>query len=189
VCDTLLSLARWELGKDGGRQYYRYIDRSMHLGRPYFYAVTAMDHGINDLTGRLFAGKAGDPSSNFVFVEPKSVSQPDFAYDEGNIFVVPNPATEESMAAWTLDPNNDDPTGIKVEFRNLPRSRGTIRIYTLSGDLVKEIPFDGTTGVGTMKWDLVSRSGQDVTSGVYLYAVETESTSFARFINKFVVIR
>ena len=94
------------------------------------------------------------------------------------------------MAEWPqLAPNNADPTGIKVEFRNLPRSKGTIRIFTLSGDLVQELPFDGTTGVGTVMWDLVSRNKQDVASGVYLYAVESDNKNFDRFVSKFVVIR
>jgi hypothetical protein len=187
-CDTLLALAKYELGMDGGRQYYRYVDRSMHLGRPYFYAVTAADHAIRD-DGSFDIGKAGDPSSNFRFIEPKTTSQQPYAYDENEIYVVPNPATTESMAAWALAPNNDDPTGVKIEFRNLPRSRGVIRVYTVAGDLVIELPFDGTTGVGTVKWDLVSRNLQDVTSGVYIYAVETEDSNFDRYISKFVVIR
>jgi hypothetical protein len=188
VCDTLKALAAWELGTEGGRQYYRYIDRSMHLGRPYFYSVTAMDHGIDD-NGNFFEGKIGDPTSNFTFVEPRSTAQAAYNYQEGSIYVVPNPATAESMQGWTLSPNNDDPTGIKVEFRNLPMARGTIRIYTMAGDLVEEIPFDGRTGVGTVEWDLVSRNGQDVTSGVYLYSVESDDENFKRFIDKFVVIR
>jgi hypothetical protein len=187
-CDTLKALARHELGVDGGRQYYRYVDRSMHLGRPYFYSVTAMDHSVGD-DGKFRVGKAGDPSSNFLFVEPRSTVQPAYSYREDGIYVVPNPATTGSMAAWTLEPNNDDPTGIKVEFRNLPASRGMIRLYTLAGDLVDEIEFDGTTGVGTAEWDLVSRNGQDVTSGVYIYAVAPDDAQFGRFIGKFVVIR
>ncbi len=188
VCDTLKTLAAWEIGGEDGREFYRYVDRSMHLGRPYFYAVTAMDHGIDD-DGNLQVGKIGDPSSNFTFVEPRSTSQPAYDYREGDIYVVPNPATTESMAAWTLAPNNDDPTGIKVEFRNLPMSPGTVRVYTLAGDLVEVLPFDGRSGAGTVKWNLVSRNGQDVTSGVYLYSVETDDSNFDRFIGKFVVIR
>ena len=117
------------------------------------------------------------------------MAQEAWAYDDQKIYVVPNPATTESMAGWTLQPNNDDPTGVKVEFRNLPKSRGTIRVYTLAGDLVEELPFDGSGGVGTVKWDLVSRNGQDVTSGIYLYSVEPESKDFSRFVGKFVVIR
>ncbi len=191
VCDTLEALAAYELGMmERGRQYYRYIDRSMHRGRPYFYAVTASDHGEDEDTHALTPGKMGDPASNFVFVEPQQPSQADYAYREEAVYVVPNPATRESMQPWALGPNNDDPTGIKVEFRNLPADQGTIRIFTLAGDLVEEIGFDGRTGVGTAEWDLVSRNGQDVASGVYLFSVETDfNAAFARKIGKFVVIR
>jgi hypothetical protein len=193
VIDTLEALANWELGYENGRQYYRYVDRTVHLGRPYFYSVTAMDHEIRNTPAGvvLSEGKKGDPSSNFVFVEPQSVSQLDYEYDRGEIYVVPNPATAESMAPWTLQPNNNDPTGIKVEFRNLPRDNGTIRIYTLAGDLVQELRFDGDcSACGTMEWDLVSRNLQDVTSGIYLFSVETDNNnSFQRKIGKFVIIR
>jgi hypothetical protein len=190
VCDTLGALAAWELGvTETGRQYYRYVDRSMHRGRPYFYAITASDHAVSS-SGALSEGLVGDPSSNFTFVEPGGPSQTDYAYDEEEVYVVPNPATTESMQPWTLGPNNDDPTGIKVEFRNLPADKGTIRIFTLAGDLVEELYFDGRTGLGTVEWDLVSRNGQDVTSGVYLFSIDTDTnTAFQRKIGKFVVIR
>ncbi len=190
VCDTLGALAAWELGiTDRGRQYYRYVDRSMHRGRPYFYAVTAGDHAIAS-DGTFFEGQVGDPSSNFVFIEPGGPSQADYAYNEDDVYVVPNPATTESMQPWTLGPNNDDPTGIKVEFRNLPADQGTIRIFTLAGDLVEELYFDGRTGNGTVEWDLVSRNGQDITSGVYLFAIDTDTNeAYKRKIGKFVVIR
>ncbi|MDH3214933.1 MAG: hypothetical protein OEN01_01415 [Candidatus Krumholzibacteria bacterium] len=188
ICDTLKALARWELGVDGGRQYYRYVDRSMHLGRPYFYSVVAFDHRI-DTNGSFRSGETGAPASNFEYVEPGSVAQPAYAYGDGNVYVVPNPATKESMAAWTLGPTNDDPSGIKVEFRNLPRARGVIRIFTLAGDLVQTISFDGRNGNGTVDWDLVSRNGQDITSGVYLYSVDSDGNQFDRKIGKFTVIR
>lgn len=184
VCDTLEALARWELGIDGGRQYYRFIDRSVHLGAPYFYAVVAFDN-----EGGFTEGNAGDPASNFEYVEPKSAAQPLHAYDDNKVYVVPNPVTAESMSAWALSPNNSDPSGVKLEFRNLPRSPGTIRIYTLAGDLVKELRFDGTFGNGTVSWDLISRNGQDIVSGVYLYSVEYKDTRLARVVNKFTVVR
>jgi len=74
-----------------------------------------------------------------------------------------------------------------VEFRNLPRSRGTIRIYTISGDLVIDIPFDGSAGNGTIEWDLVSRNGQEITSGIYLFSARADG--FDGKIGKFAVIR
>jgi len=190
VCDTLFHLAAMELGDlENGRRYYRYVDKSIHRGRPYFYAVTAGDFAISP-TGQRAPGKIGDPASNFLYVEPGSPSQLDYEYSEDEVYVVPNPATTASMQPWTLAPNNDDPTGIKVEFRNLPQDQGTIRIYTLAGDLVEELQFDGRGGQGTVEWDLVSRNGQDVTSGVYLYSIETDTNAaYQRKIGKFVVIR
>jgi hypothetical protein len=190
VCDTLFHLAAFEMGNlDDGRQYYRYVDRAIHRGRPYFYSVTSGDYAVNEAGGRA-PGKIGDPASNFAYIEPGSPSQRDYSYDEEEVYVVPNPATTASMQPWTLSPNNEDPTGIKVEFRNLPADQGVIRIYTLAGDLVEELPFDGRSGAGTMKWDLVSRNGQDVTSGVYLYSIETDTNAaYKRKIGKFVVIR
>jgi hypothetical protein len=82
-----------------------------------------------------------------------------------------------------------DPTGIKVEFRNMPSCRSTVRICTISGDLVAVLSHDGREGSGTLPWDLVSRNGQDVTSGVYLFSVEPEGGGYPRTIGKFVVIR
>ncbi|HEU4929843.1 MAG TPA: hypothetical protein VFU38_08430, partial [Candidatus Krumholzibacteria bacterium] len=191
ACDTLFHMAAFEIGDlNNGRQYYRYVDRSIHRGRPYFYSVAALDYAVSPTNGARIPGKTGDPSSNFVYVEPSTPSQRDYQYDENEVYVVPNPATTSSMQPWTLSPNNDDPTGIKVEFRNLPADRGTIRIYTIAGDLVEELPFDGRTGAGSMKWDLVSRNGQDVTSGIYLYSIECDTNAaFKRKIGKFAVIR
>ncbi len=93
------------------------------------------------------------------------------------------------MAAWQLEPNNTDPTGSKIEFHHLPRSTGRVSIFTLAGDMVQELAFDGTTGNGSLRWDLVSRNGQDITSGVYMYSVEADDGRFKRFVGKFVVVR
>ncbi|UCF05772.1 MAG: hypothetical protein JSV33_01665, partial [bacterium] len=60
---------------------------------------------------------------------------------------------------------------------------------TVSGDLVEVLYHDGREGHGTLPWDLVSRNGQDVTSGVYMYSVEPDDSAYPRKIGKFVVIR
>jgi hypothetical protein len=60
---------------------------------------------------------------------------------------------------------------------NLP-ARATIRIYTLDGDLVREIrhePGGMFTETGSVAWwDLITKNTQAVVSGIYLYAVESE---------------
>ncbi len=172
---------------------------SPHSGAHYFYAVTATDHKLedpnpNDNIDQLVvagAGLAGDPSSNFVYLNPPTGALPPERADAigDEVYVVPNPATPRTMAPWKLEPNNDDPTGTKVEFHHLPRSTGKVTIFTLAGDMVKELLFDGSTGNGSLAWDLVSRNGQDVTSGVYLFSVEADDGAFKRFVGKFVVVR
>jgi hypothetical protein len=186
-CDTLEAIARYNLRFEDGRQYYKFVDRTVHNGMHYFYSVTAYDHvlvgGVPERPGAY-----GDPSSNFIYVNPLSDAQQDpDTFDGNKVYVVPNPATTETMGPWRLEPNQDDPTGIKVEFRNLPACVSTVRIYTVSGDIVEVLHHDGSSG--TLPWDLVSRNGQDVTSGIYLFSVEPEDDRFPRTIGKFVVIR
>jgi hypothetical protein len=186
--DTLEALARWNLGYDGGRRYYRYEDSSVKNGLPYFYAVVAYDHVYSG--GKPSGvGLVDTPIANFVYVVPRSEAQTAEEFREEEVYVVPNPVTSANIAPWRLEPNNLDPTGEKLEFRNLPKCRCTVRIYTVAGDLVQTLSYDGRGGNGTLAWNLVSRNGQSVTSGVYLFAVEPDSVDFRRVIGKFVVIR
>ncbi|MCK4548704.1 MAG: hypothetical protein KAU49_00995, partial [Candidatus Krumholzibacteria bacterium] len=171
-----------------GLQYYQFEDKDVHNGMHYFYSITAYDH-LLDNGVPIKPNKFGDPSSNFQYTVPLSDAQKAQEYKDDQVFVVPNPATAGSMAPWKLEPNMDDPTGIKVEFRNLPACRSTVRIFTLAGDIVEVLYHDGSGGRGTLRWDLVSRNGQDVTSGVYLFSVEPDDGEFNRTIGKFVVIR
>ena len=189
-----------------GLEFYEYIDHNVMNGLAYFYAVTTTDHSLRSTpqgyveTGH---GANGDPQGNFQFAtarfDPQSAEERD---REGqNIFVFPNPATNESLAEFSeFNPNGDDPTGVRVMFANLPASRNTIKIYTLFGDLVEEIEHDGTTtdceGAdgwtncgGAAFWNLVSRSGQEVVSGIYLYSVESSDPAFDRVVGRFVVVR
>ena len=137
-------------------------------------------------------GFAGNPRSNFRFASPQSVAQSAAERQRlgQNIYVVPNPATRASLSEMSqLQPNQDDPTGVLIEFRNLPAARNRVRIFTLSGDLVADLDHNGTGGSGTLSWNLVSRNGQEVVSGVYLYSVSSRDSRFDRVVGRFVVIR
>lgn len=87
-----------------------------------------------------------------------------------NIYVVPNPyvgysETEEPGRTSTL-------RGEKVvQFRNLP-TKCTIRIYTITGELVQTIQKDDVGSIAS--WDLLSYEGQRVAYGVYIYHVEAQ---------------
>jgi hypothetical protein len=73
-----------------------------------------------------------------------------------------------------------------VDFCGLPRSPSTIRIYTVAGDLVARVDHDGSGGDGQASWNLISRNGQEIESGVYLFTVDSP---LGQSIGRFVVIR
>jgi hypothetical protein len=85
--------------------------------------------------------------------------------------------------------SGDDPTGVRVTFTNLPAAGNMIKVYTISGDLVQEIPHSGLDGTGHQSWNLMSRNGQEIVSGIYLYSVESDNDQFEDYIGKFVVVR
>lgn len=176
-------------------RFYEYIDREVHNGFIYFYSVTATDHAITPVGGDwriIGAGQSGDPGSSFTYTVPATMAQtPEERERFGpNIYVYPNPATRAALRDFQqLRPNSEDPTGVRVAFANLPRARNKISIFTEDGDLVQTIEHDGTGGYGQTSWNLVSRNGQEVVSGIYLYAVQSDDKSFDDFIGKFVIIR
>ena len=59
----------------------------------------------------------------------------------------------------------------EIQFRNLPRDC-TIRIYTISGELVREIHHSSTIDFGTGRWDLLTKDNLTTAYGVYIYHIE-----------------
>jgi len=187
-CDTLEALARYNLGLEGGRRYYKFVDRDVKNGMHYFYSVVSYDH-LTENGVPIDFGRFNTPSANFLYTSPISSAQEADEYSEKEIYVVPNPVTTENVEPWRLDANNDDATGIKLEFRNLPACLNTVRIFTVAGDLVQVLHHDGRGGGGTLPWNLLSRNGQEITSGIYLFSVEPVDGRFSDAVGKFVVIR
>lgn len=182
-CDTVdaeLGLYLYPVG------YYQHKDKRALNGFTYFYAVTAFDLNNTDerdpITGdfEVFTLECRHVASESQAVVPVS----DAASKAGKVFVVPNPYY--GNAAWDLVPNPRDPTGTHVDFMNMPEGGWTVRIYTIAGDLVRVLTNEGTKDVGEIKWDLVSRNGQDVVTGIYLFTVESD---FGTQVGKFVILR
>jgi len=177
------------------RGFYEFIDYHVHNGFQYFYSVTTTDHSL-DFSGDepMISGEglAGMPGTTFDYVSPSFPAQTsaDRERHGNDIFVFPNPATQQALAEFQqYHPNEDDPTGLRIMFANLPNARNLIQIFTLDGDLVAEIAHDGTGGVGQASWNLVTRQGQQIVSGMYLYVVQSDDNRFDDFTGKFVVIR
>lgn len=101
--------------------------------------------------------------------------------DLDRIKVVPNPYIIN--AAWDEKSHEH-----KITFTHLP-AECTIRIYTLAGDLVQELEHSsGEANIrgGTESWDLFSKSGQSVVSGIYIYLVQSD---VGNKIGKFAILK
>ncbi|MGD8394540.1 MAG: hypothetical protein PVF43_03570 [Candidatus Eiseniibacteriota bacterium] len=169
VCDTV-----WCKG------FYRYRDTEVLDGYPYFYMVTAYskvkeEGPTGTITSELHTRPAGS-QEQVIFPTWDAASNLD------DVKVVPNPYLRG--AGWDLNPSPSDPTGTRIAFTNLPAG-STIRIFTLAGDLVEILTPDSQDG-GANYWDLISRNGQDIVSGIYLYSVESP---LGTKVGKFVVVR
>jgi hypothetical protein len=182
-CDTVDAVKKLYMYPVG---YYQHRDDRVLNGFVYFYSVTAFDvneTGDKDpITGKKekFSLECRHVATEEVSVIPRS----DPATENGNVYVVPNPYY--GGAEWDLVPNPRDPTGTHVDFMNLPKGPWTIRVYTVAGDLVRVLENDGVFDLGQIKWDLVSRNGQDIVSGLYLFTVESD---FGTQVGKFIVLR
>ena len=88
-----------------------------------------------------------------------------------NIYVVPNPYVGASI----LEPANKLPGQNRGErriyFENLPM-KCSIRIYTLSGELVNQLEHDSGIDNGREYWNLLNKDGFSVSYGVYLAHID-----------------
>ncbi len=173
---------------------YRYEDPNVLNGFVYFYSVTGKDStGQRSVSGGR--GTLAEQEGRRSATEQDGI-YPQIAADsrtEG-VYVVPNPY--RGSAQWDLTPSASDPTGTKVDFYNMPQGRWTLKIFTISGDLVEEITSDDAqvngkpqkenAEDGQASWNLISRNGQDVVSGIYLFSVESDAGTSQ---GKFVIIR
>lgn len=160
------------VGGETGIQY-SYTDSDVNKGFTYYYAVTSFDDGLTAI-GELESSKGSG-------IRVDVAAPPGTGVED--VAVVPNPY--RGSETWDHVPSFEEQWWAKVQFINLPEERCTIRIYTLTGDFVKEIVNDD--GDSFENWDLISRHNADIVSGVYLFMAE-DATGNTK-VGKFVVIR
>ena len=95
-----------------------------------------------------------------------------------DILVVPNPYFGHNSAMVETAEGES-----VISFKKIP-GQCTIRIYTISGDLVRTIEHE--SGTGEAEWNLLSSSGLQVASGIYLYHVES---TYGDHIGRFAIIK
>jgi hypothetical protein len=199
VLDTFFSVASREPGSGivGKRSqaFYHYLDSNRPNGFNAYYSVTASDHSLVYWDENFYPsgyGSSEKAANHFQVATPRPEAQTlQQRQEDGlNIYVYPNPATRESLEEYLAQAASyDDPTGIRVTWNNLPLAHNTIYIFTASGDLVEIMDHDGFSEGGSTSWNLMSRNGQEVANGIYLYVVKSNDGSFADVPGRFVVIR
>lgn len=177
------ALAPQPLVADGLTYRYRHEVGNLKNGFRYFGAITSYD-----------TGDPGTPPLESGLGQNKFAVVPNARPGEqGGVTVYPNPYRVD--AAWDAGASA---RRHYVWFAGLP-SRCTIRLYTLSGDLVFESAFDGgsyhgesASGLydptrdrdiqapsqsgGAYAWDLITARGQAAASGLYVWSVEDRDT-------------
>ena len=182
---------------EGDTVQYHYVIRGLRDGFKYFAAVTSFDTGDQQIQSL----ESGVTQNKLLAIPGPSADQ---AVGRG-VTVFPNPYKVE--ARWDAGSLVRDHY---LWFANLPR-RSHLAIYTLAGDLVFDTDFDGDTYHGTnargvydprreldvsaptlsgssFAWNLISREGQAVATGIYLYAVrDLDSGDVTR--GKFLILK
>jgi hypothetical protein len=101
------------------------------------------------------------------------------------IGVVPNPYI--SANAWERRNLNQTGRGERrIDFTNLP-AQAEVRIYTLTGALIKTLYKDSSPTNGALSWNLVTDDGMDIAYGVYIYHVTAPNVG--EKIGKFAIIK
>jgi len=175
--DVLYEQRRYPPGR------YSFVDRDVFNGFDYVYVVaTLVDRPIFARGALLLRQRYESPlvASFSDAQRPRAEARA----QSGGVWVVPNPF--RATAGWDRAPVYGDRLTRHVDFMGLPRARCTIRIWTVAGDLVREIDHDGSGGVGQAAWDLVTRNGQEAESGIYVFTVDSSAGSDR---GRFVVIR
>jgi hypothetical protein len=183
VTDTTVGIERYWFG----RPYYpigRYAlaDTEVLDGFDYVYVVTSVVDVQRTVVPPILFDRYESPiSATFdQRVRPAAQSKA----DARGVWVVPNPF--RARADWDRLPVYGDRLTRHLDFMGLPRAPCTIRIFTVAGDHVATLEHDGSEGDGQAAWDLVSRNGQEVSSGIYLFTMQSP---LGNATGRFVVIR
>ena len=184
----------------------RFVDSNLVRGKTYVYSVTSKSIPnlarqtivLTDSNGNPYTTTVEvpvDPLESSKLVNAFRVDLPFAVTAElGKVTVVPNPYRTDKN--YTLESGGyEGPAGEwdenarKIKFINLPEVC-TIRVFSLAGDLIREIDHDGRNASGFPRGDadmtLVSESNRAIASGIYIFTVESP---YGTQTGKFVVIR
>jgi hypothetical protein len=166
-----------ELTDDG---YFKYFEYEVTLDGllptvPYWISVTAFDFG-SPLSG-LTSLESSPGITNKQAYALSSSSE--VAAGQLEAYVYPNPyRIDGNYAGASFENRRGDlatERARRIHFANIP-PKCIIRIYSVDGDLVREIHHDIRPDDPTSmheEWDLVTRNTQAAVSGLYYYVIES----------------
>lgn len=167
---------------------YEYIIENLSPTRPLYISVTAFDYGSR---AHQLSALESSVLANATLAYPLTASE-DVEANGLNVIVYPNPYRIDGGYARAGYENRDRTRSAEraraVNFANLP-SVCTIRIYTLSGDLVDQIEHyrpGGGPDAQHETWNMLSRNTQAITTGIYLWSV---TSAMGEQLGKLVIIK
>lgn len=177
--DSALEYYPEELTEDGYFKYYEYeyVIRNLLPSQHYYVAVTAFDFG-SPKSG--LAAMETSPRINMVGAYAQH-SNSVVAAENLKVVVYPNPYRadgyyrELGFEGRGQEDMTDDRVRA-VHFTNLP-AKCTIRIFTIDGDLVREIVHDceyDSPECMHESWDVITRNTQRPASGIYYWVVDSD---------------
>ncbi len=167
---------------------YEYTIDNLQPSVPYYFAVTAFNKGSFHRSLHVM-----ETSPQMNAVREYALPGSEQVETRGlNVIVYPNPYRISDHYARTGYENRDRTKTAawarRVHFANLPPVC-TIRIYTLSGDLVQQIDHyrpDGGPNSQHEEWNMISRNTQAVVTGIYLWSV---TSAMGEQLGKLVIIK
>ena len=168
-----------------GETWYYYEINNLLPGDDKWIVVTAFDYGQ---PSKDLESLESNKTVNAKWVVPSGTPPTD-----KEVRVVPNPyrVDRDYKSYWERSFTGTwTEYSRKIRFYNLP-NKCKIRIFTLDGDLVKELEHDESQPgemVGAEDWNLISRNDQAIVSGIYIFSVEDEETGETQ-TGKFVIIK
>jgi len=175
---------------EGFQRYYEYeyVVPNVQPSTPYYFSVTAFDYGsLNVDLGSLETSPLVNAVEAYALPASERVEEKPL-----QVIVYPNPYRIDGGYARAGYENRDRTRSAErarvIHFANLPH-QCLIRIYTVSGDLVKQI--DHSYGADDPRgqheeWNVVSRNTQSVVTGIYIWHVQS---SMGEQLGKLVIIK
>ncbi len=116
-------------------------------------------------TARAYNGRSWSNTETLTLSEGQVMNVSfTFSLDIKNFYCYPNPSR----------PEHDN---ITIRYESGAEHEGSLGIYTLSGNLVREFRLDENAGSTYVEWDKKNESGRRVASGVYFIVLRADNST------------